>query len=232
MIDRKVIIAWGVHGLTASGVLVAALALLAISRGNATVALAWLLLAVVIDGVDGPLARKFSVSEVLPSIDGALLDLIIDYLTYVFVPVAFLYRFAMLPVGWEVGACALILISSLYLFCNRNMKAHDLYFVGFPSVWNGVVIYAFVLGTSPMLNLIVVVILSVLTFVPIKVVHPFRVRTNRALSASLAMVWMVLTAWIFAVFPDQPLSLEIAWVAAAAYFLGVSIWRTVCGPSS
>ena len=122
--------AWGVHLLTASGAVVAGLALIAISESNAKLALLWLLLALVIDGIDGPIARKVSVTSVLPEIDGALLDLVVDYLTYVFVPAAFIYQFGLLPEAWTLVALAMIMLSSLYLFSNRNMKSQDLYFIG------------------------------------------------------------------------------------------------------
>ncbi len=218
--------AWGVHLLTASGAVIAGLAILAIAEGNPRRALIWLLLALVVDGIDGPIARKVSVAKVLPSIDGALLDLIVDYLTYVFVPVAFIYQFGLLPEGWVVPVSGLILLSSLYLFCNTNMKSQDLFFVGFPSIWNIAVMYAFVLETKPFLNLALATLLIVLTFVPIKTIHPFRVQRFRPVTAALAIGWMFTTMAVIATFPQRSLLLEALWIALAGYFIAISLWRT------
>ncbi|TNE56507.1 MAG: phosphatidylcholine/phosphatidylserine synthase [Alphaproteobacteria bacterium] len=223
------IAAWAVHGLTASGVIFGAMALLAIAHGDPRMALGLLMVAFVIDGIDGPLARRVNVQQVLPRVDGSVLDLIVDYITYVFVPVAFLYRFEMLPHEIVFWGAALILLSSLYLFSNRDMKSKDQFFVGFPAVWNLVVFYLFILGTPALVNMGVVVLMSVLTFLPIKAVHPLRVTTLRPITYVLTAVWLVESFVILWAWPAPMAQLIGLWVLTGFYFVAISAWRTLWG---
>ena len=124
--------AWGAHGFTATGVVTAFLATLALLENQPTHCLMWLGVALIVDGLDGALARKVNVQSVLPSFDGSILDLVIDYLTYVFIPALFIYRYIPLPDYTLLLTVSLILVSSLFCFCNVNMKSKDNYFVGFP----------------------------------------------------------------------------------------------------
>ena len=126
--------AWSVHAVTASGVILGMLALLALIEGRAESCLLWLGLALLVDGLDGTLARKYDVKVVLPHFDGSTLDLVIDYLTYVFIPAIFVYRFIPLPEYTLLLSVGVILLSSLFCFCNVNMKSKDNYFVGFPAL--------------------------------------------------------------------------------------------------
>ncbi len=185
--------AWGVHLFTSLGVVVAFIALLAIERGEQREALLWLFLALFIDGIDGTLARAAQVRERLPRIDGEALDLVIDYLTYVFLPVLFTWRGGYLPEALAMPLCAAILSSSLYVFARRDMKTNDGYFRGFPALWNVVAFYFFVLQSDQPVNAAVVAILLIMTFAPVHVVHPFRVREYRPLLAGLAMLWALAT---------------------------------------
>lgn len=222
-------IAWAVHLLTASGILLGALALLAISGGNGRAALLLLVAAFVVDGIDGPLARRVRVSDVLPDIDGETLDLVVDYVTYVFVPVAFIYRFELLPNGLVALGCALVLLSSLFLFSNRNMKSGDMFFVGFPSIWNLVILYMYVLKSSVVVNALIVFVFAGLTFVPIKTVHPMRVQMFRPLTIAVSGVWLLLTVSLLWLDPDRSPLLEWIWVGAGFYFVVVSGLRTFWG---
>lgn len=188
--------AWGVHLFTSLGVVVAFLALLAIERGQPGEALLWLFLAFVIDGVDGTLARAARVRERLPRIDGEALDLVIDYLTYAFLPVLFIWRGAYLPEALALPLCAAILISSLYIFARRDMKTEDGYFRGFPALWNVVAFYFYVLEPDTAVNAAVVVALVIMTFAPVHVVHPFRARDYRPLVPAVAIVWAMVTPGI------------------------------------
>ncbi|TNE41010.1 MAG: phosphatidylcholine/phosphatidylserine synthase [Alphaproteobacteria bacterium] len=223
------IAAWAVHGLTASGVLFGAMALLAVTQGNARFALILLMIGLVIDGLDGPLARRVKVSEVLPNFDGSTLDLIVDYINYVFVPAAFLYRFEMLPPGFVFFGGALILLSSLYLFCNRNLKSRDLFFVGFPAIWNLIVLYMFILGLPPLINAVLVGLFSFLTFTPIKAVHPLRVEMLRPVTMALTFAWLVESFVLLWAWPADVPVLIALWVVTGFYFVGVSAWRTLVG---
>ena len=185
--------AWAVHALTASGLVLALLAIEAVGRGDWRVALLWLLAALVVDGIDGTLARAARVDERLPRIDGAALDLIVDYLTYVFVPALLIWRAEMLPHEVALPLVASILVSSLYVFGRRDMKTDDGYFRGFPALWNVVAVYFVLTPLFPWLAAATVAGLVLLTFSPIHVVHPFRVTAQRPIAAGAAAIWVIST---------------------------------------
>lgn len=188
------IAAWAVHLFTASGVVLGLLALDAVVRGEWREALAWLFVALVVDGIDGTLARAFHVEKRLPTIDGAALDLVIDYLNYVFIPTFLIWKAGFLLPGAEVPLSAAILLSSLYVFARRDMKTPDGYFRGFPALWNVVAVYFVLAPPPPVLASAIVLALVVLTFAPIHVVHPFRATDARRIAPVLAIVWVVSTA--------------------------------------
>ena len=172
--------AWAVHAFTASGIVLGFLAFVAIIEGDTVAVFMWLGLALFVDGIDGTLARKIRVSELTPNFDGATLDNVIDYFNYVAVPAMMIYWFGFVPAGWEVPASAAIMAASLYTFANTGVKTSDYWFSGFPALWNLVVLYFHILQSNHWLNLAVIGLCLALTFVPIKFVHPFRVRSLRA----------------------------------------------------
>jgi phosphatidylcholine synthase len=223
--------AWGVHLFTSLGVVVAFLALLAIERGEPREALLWLVVALFIDGVDGTLARAARVSERLPRIDGSALDLVIDYLTYVFLPVLLIWRGGYLPDPWALPLCAAILSSSLYVFARRDMKTDDGYFRGFPGLWNVIAFYFFVLDPAPAACLIVVVALVVMTFAPVHVVHPFRARDYRPLLLGLTVVWTLTTPALLVPALGEGLRsvLAVLSVGSAALLIALGLLRTARG---
>jgi phosphatidylcholine synthase len=224
--------AWGVHLFTSLGVVVAFLALLAIERGQPREALLWLVLAMVIDGVDGTLARAAKVKERLSRIDGGALDLVIDYLTYVFLPVLFIWRGAYLPDALAMPLCAAILSSSLYVFARRDMKTDDGYFRGFPALWNVIAFYFFVMEPGPAMSTIVVVALLIMTFAPVHMVHPFRVRDYGRLLPVLAVVWAVATPMLVLPTLGDPLrsALGAVSVGSALVLIALGLLRTARGP--
>jgi phosphatidylcholine synthase len=191
-----------VHLFTASGVVFALLALDAVERSSWREALAWLLVALVVDGVDGTLARALHVEARVPRIDGAALDLVIDYLNYVLVPTFLIWRAGFLLAWAAIPLAAAILISSLYVFARRDMKTADGYFRGFPALWNVVAVYFVVAPPAPALASLVVLALVVLTFAPIHVVHPFRAADARRTAPALAVIWALSTAALLV--PDPP----------------------------
>ena len=201
-INREKIAAWAVHGFTGSGAVLGLLAIISILNGDAVGAFLWLGLALLIDGIDGTLARKVGVEEKAPNLDGIILDSIIDYLNYVINPALMIYWFQMVPSGFEMIMPALIFGVSLYTFINVNMKTEDYYFRGFPALWNIVVLYFFILNTNPMINLIVIIILSVLTFIPAKFVHPLRVRKYRNMTIFFTVIWSATTLKLVTVQPE------------------------------
>ncbi|MBI3504127.1 MAG: phosphatidylcholine/phosphatidylserine synthase [Proteobacteria bacterium] len=220
--------AWAVHALTASGAVIGLLALFAVIEGDARKALLWLGLALIVDGIDGPVARKLDVANRLPRFDGALLDLVVDYLTYVVVPAVLLWQFAYLGDGWLAAAAAgWILFSSLYIFANLDLKTHDNYFVGFPAIWNVVALYMFVLETDPLVNLVAVAVLGALSFTKIKAIHPLRVRDFRVVTLASAAVWGLASGALVWISPARPDWLMVAWLAATAWLLGLGFWRSL-----
>lgn len=186
--------AWGVHLFSATGVALAILAWSAIDQHLWTQAMLWLAVALLVDGIDGTLARAAHVKTVVPRIDGSALDLVIDYLNYVFLPVVFMLEAGHLPGPLALPLAAAILMSSLYVFARTDMKTGDGYFRGFPALWNVVAFYFFVAPPQPMVAALTVMVLVVMTFAPIHVVHPFRVRDYGYWLPGIATAWAASTA--------------------------------------
>ena len=224
------IIAWAVHALTASGVVIGLLATLAVLKGDARETLLWLGLALAIDGLDGPLARRFEVRRLLPRFDGAALDLVVDYFTYVVVPALFLYQFGYFPEDWALPATAFILATSLYIFANVDMKTEDNYFVGFPAIWNIFALYVYVLDPPKAATLAVTVALGLASFSSAKFLHPLRVREGRPITLAATVVWSVASLILILSTPDRPMPVLIAWLLASAWLIVQSMRRTFRGP--
>ena len=182
-----------VHIFTALGVVFGFLALLATVDGKIPEAFLWLAAALFVDGVDGTLARAVNVNQNTPEIDGAILDNIIDYLNYVVVPVFIFYSLGMAPEPYLLLSCAAILLVSCFTFTNTNIKTDDFYFSGFPAIWNIVVLYFYILESSEFTNFIFVILFCVLTFIPFKYVHPFRVVEFRRITLIITFIWMITT---------------------------------------
>ena len=178
-----------VHLLTASGVLCALFALIAITEKSIDVAFLWLGLALVIDTVDGPLARLVDTKTNLPRFSGERLDLIIDYLNYVVLPAFLVIKAPVISGNLGVVAASVILMTSLFHFSDVSSKTGDGYFVGFPAIWNVVVFYFLAFEFNDAVAFLIVVILSVLTFVPFKWLHPIRVVQLRAATVAVVVVW-------------------------------------------
>ncbi len=237
--DIKKGIAWSVHAFTTFGIVAGFLALVAVLKGDAFTAFVWLGVALFVDGVDGSLARKARVTEYTPNFDGASLDLVIDYFTYVAVPALMIYWFNMVPVNfifsgstWSLVCAVIIMAVSCYTFANVGMKSSDYYFVGFPALWNVVVLYFYLFDTGPISNLITVVVLAILTFVPVKFVHPLRVTHWRKLTIPMTILWAAMTLSLILAkkFPEN-----FGWVETVelwlfgmttVYFAWISLWRT------
>jgi phosphatidylcholine synthase len=178
-----------VHLFTALGAVAALMAMLAVADRNWEMVFVWLGVAFIMDGVDGTFARMVNVTEHLPRFSGERLDLVIDYVTYVFIP-----AYALLVAGHLEGPLGLtlaagILLSSLFHFSDTDSKADDYSFVGFPAVWNIVAFYLFVFQVSPWVSAAVVALCVVLTFVPMRWVHPFRVEKGWPVIAAMCAAW-------------------------------------------
>jgi phosphatidylcholine synthase len=223
--------AWLVHLFTASGVVIAFLALEATLRGEWRLALLWLLAALAVDGVDGTLARWARVKEHVPRIDGEAFDLIVDYLNYVFVPAVFIWRAGLVPDALALPLASAILLSSVYVFVRRDMKTQDNYFRGFPALWNVVALYLFVAQPGPTAGAIVVTTLAILSFAPIRFVHPFRVSDFQPWLQVAAIAWAIATLALL--WPGWGPDLARLWLwasyATAAALLGMGLIRTLRG---
>jgi len=158
--------AWGVHAFTASSAAAGILAVLAAERGAARTALAWMAYSLAVDSIDGTLARAVEVKRVLPMVDGTRLDDIVDYFTYVIVPVLFLLRFDLLPPALAVPVALCPVLASAYGFCRTDAKTPDHYFTGFPSYWNIVAFYLYAFHPQPWVSVALTTTCAVLTFVP------------------------------------------------------------------
>ena len=229
-VDKDKIAAWAVHGFTASGAVLGFLALISIFNNDQTSSFLWLGLALLVDGLDGTIARKVGVSDKAPNIDGSTLDNVIDYLNYVIIPSLMIYWFQMVPNGWEIVIPAGIFAVSLYTFANINMKTEDYYFSGFPALWNIVVLYFFILNTNHYINLIVIIFLSILTFIPVKFVHPLRVQKLRNITIFCTIIWSATTLKLVTTFPEINLFNEkivlTIWIICSFYF------AAICGSRS
>jgi phosphatidylcholine synthase len=217
-----------VHLYTASGSVLALLIVLAAIDGDVVTAL-WLVLATLfVDGTDGMLARRFRVKQTIPWFDGARLDDIVDYLSYVFAPVVLLWTSGHLPdgaPGWILAA--LPLLASSYQFCRVDAKTSDHFFLGFPSYWNIVAFYVIVLDVSELATAVAIVVFTVLVFVPVRYLYPSRTRVHQGLNLALAALWLVAYAVLLLQFPDPNPLVVIASLAYLAYYVGVSVYVTV-----
>jgi phosphatidylcholine synthase len=197
-----VILAWLVHLYTASGVVLAFLAARAAIDHDYRAAFFWLGVQIVVDATDGVLARLARVSERIPWFDGAKLDDIVDYLTYVFVPALLVWRALIVPDAWTVPVAAAMLLSSAYAFNRDDAKTADHFFTGFPSYWNLVVFYLVMAGWSQTTNLIVLLTFVALVFVPIRYVYPSRTPAWRGTTIALGLIWAVLALRMLWQYPD------------------------------
>lgn len=215
--------AWAVHLYTATGAVTGFGAVLATIAGNYRAAFLWLVGATLVDATDGVLARMAEVKERLPEFDGARLDDIVDYLTYVFAPVLLLYHAGALPEGWSAAVSAVVLLSSAYGFASLDAKSDDDFFTGFPSYWNIVAVYLFAAGLAPGINAAILLILSVLVFVRIGYVYPSRTPVLRGVTTALAAIWAVMIIAIILAMPDVPGALLFASLFFPVYYTVLSL---------
>jgi phosphatidylcholine synthase len=181
--------AFSVHLLTASGSFLAFLSLVAASEERWTAMFWWLGLALFVDGIDGPIARRLQVKTVLPTWSGDLLDNIIDYVTYVLIPAFALYQRGFMGEGLSFLSAAIIVVSSAIYYADTGMKTKENFFKGFPVVWNMVVFTLFVIEPGEWVSFAVVVFAGVLTFLPINFLHPVRVQRLRGLNLPIFFAW-------------------------------------------
>ena len=220
--------ALAVHLLTATGAVFAMLALLAAVDEKWSLMFLWLVIAFFVDGIDGPLARRYDVKKNAPEFDGVLLDLIIDYLTYVFIPAYALFKHPDLLPGWT-GWIVIIVITfaSAMYFADTRMKTKDYSFSGFPGCWNMVVLVLFALKPGFWIILALVVVLAIAMFIPIKFVHPVRTQRWRNITLPTALMWTGFAGW--AAWVDFHPASWAHWglVLSSVYLLGAGAMQQV-----
>jgi phosphatidylcholine synthase len=214
---------FAVHVLTASGAALAFAALLAAVRGAWPLMFLCLGIALIVDGIDGTIARAVKSAERLPRWSGDVLDLVVDFVTYVFVPAYAIAGGGLLPEPLAAAEGMLIVVTGAIYFADRSMKTEDNYFRGFPTLWNVVAFYLFILKLPPWLAAAVVALLAVLTFAPFKFLHPFRVARLRIVSMAGVVLWSALAAYTLARGLAPGPWVASALVALAAYFVAVGL---------
>lgn len=215
-----------VHLFTASGAALGLAALFCAVEGRFAAMFAWLGAALVVDAVDGTLARRFRVVETVPFIDGVALDLVVDFLNYVVTPLVALWRSGLLEAALAGPVCALVCGASALYFADRRMKTPDMWFRGFPALWNVVAFYLLVLRPAPLATLAIVAGASVMMFAPVVFVHPLRVLRLRRVTLAVTAIWSV--AAIAAVAQDLAAAswgVKAALVAAACYYMILPLFR-------
>jgi phosphatidylcholine synthase len=189
-------------------------------------------LALFVDGVDGSLARFVKVEEALPNIDGTTLDNVIDMFNYTVLPVLMIYWYSMVPYNLVYITCIVILLVSCYTFSDKKMKTSDFYFSGFSAFWNLLVLFLYILDLGLWLNLISIGICVLLTFIPVKIVHPLRVKSLRKSSIFFLSIWSLCTLFLLIEKENQgsaglTQSIYWVWLATSGFFVLVSLLRTL-----
>ena len=191
-LDKKAVSAFMIHIFTSTGAALALLAMIEAAKANWAGMFFWLGVALLVDGADGPLARKFELSTALPRWSGDTLDLVIDFVTYVFVPAYAVAMGGFFPEWLGLLLAFVILMTSAIYFADNKMKTPDNYFSGFPAIWNAAVFYLFLVAPSAWLGTLYIAALAVMTFLPIPFIHPLRVVHLRRFHLALMSLWGIL----------------------------------------
>ena len=213
--------AFSVHMLTASGSFLAFVGVVAAAEHRFVDMFWWLGLALLVDGIDGPIARKVRVKEVIPNWSGDTLDNIIDYVTYVLLPAFALYQSSMIGEPWSFVAAGMIVVSSAIYYADTGMKTGDYFFSGFPVVWNMIVFTLFAIDASATTALIIVTISMVLTFLPVYFLHPVRVKRLRSINLGIFLLWCALGGYSLLLHFDTPEWIVWGVVVTGLYLYGI-----------
>ncbi len=213
------ILAWSVHIFTASGLLAGFMAILAITAKNWRAAMAWLLVSLVIDGVDGTLARKFRTVEILPNFSGKTMDYVIDFATHAIIPAYFFYTAELVHPAWNLPLTFLILMVSVIYYGIEGMVSNDYYFIGFPVMWNVVVFFLiFVFSLNELGNAAIIIIFAVMHFLPIKFAYPSRATHLKTLTLIFTVIILLIMPVIVWFYPNVPTSLKWIAIGSLVYF--------------
>ncbi len=226
------ILSFSIHLLTGMGIIAGFFAVIAILNDNQKEAFLWLGLAFLIDSVDGTLARKFNVKKNLPNIDGKMLDSIIDFFNYVIIPSIMIYWFRYVPDQFIILIPAILILISIFSYVNLNILTDDNYYNGFPAIWNVVILYFYIFGTSQNINLIFLILLILLKFSPLKCIHPLRVKKLKNFSIFFSILWFITSVFLIILKgsnlnPVYEIFLMFLWVVSNIYFITVSVFKTL-----
>lgn len=219
----RVALAWGVHLFTATGAVWGLLGLIAIFENNWQMMIYYMVIAMLVDGFDGVLARWADVKKYASGLDGALLDNILDYLNYVVVPALFLVEADVLPYGLRYFGAFCILLTSAYQFTQTDAKTDDHHFKGFPSYWNIVVLYMLIMNLQPWVNFAFLMAFNVMVFIPIKYIYPSRNSYLRKLTLGLTYLYAAIGIWGLIQYPNQPDWIVWASFLYIAYYVVLSL---------
>jgi phosphatidylcholine synthase len=222
-ITARPFLAWAAHAYTALGAVAAFAMTSAVFQGRYQAAFLLMVAATAIDATDGVFARWARVKELTPGFDGARLDDIVDYLTFVFVPALLLYRAGTLPPQWAGLVVTTMLLSSAYGFAAADAKTEDYFFTGFPSYWNIVALYLYAAGLPLFVNAGVLLVLGALVFVRIGYVYPTRTPVLRGLTIALCAVWGAMVLLMILMLPDVPGLLLAASLFFPVYYVVLSL---------
>lgn len=213
--------AWGVHLFTALGAAIGLLAIYFAAQGNFRASFIAMGAATIIDSTDGPLARWLMVKARVPAFDGALLDNIVDYLTYTVAPVFLMLEAGIVPGSrWGLGLACFVMLASVYGFCRTQAKTEDNYFLGFPNYWNLVAFYLFCLDAGTVFNAAVLLLLGVMVFMPLKFIYPNRTVPLRPVTLTLGIIWAFVTVATVLMLPAvNPILLWSGLSFVAYYFI-------------
>ncbi|MEN9643609.1 MAG: hypothetical protein RL238_278 [Actinomycetota bacterium] len=218
---------WLVHSFTALGAVCGMFGLIAVADQQPRQAILWLAIALILDGVDGPVARAWCVKENVPRIDGYTLDLIVDFVTCIVIPVVFMHQFGMLPEGWSLIIGAFVLFMSALWMSRTDQMTRDHYFNGFPCEWNMIVPTLFLLDAAPWVTGVVCVLLSLTQLTNWKFLHPMQVKRLRPLNVTVTVVWLVTVVAMAYDLPDHRQFADYLLIACPLYIVGIGIWRTL-----
>ncbi len=230
------IAAWSVHLFTASGIIFALLAIIAIAHHEFVDCMFYLVIAFIIDGVDGTLARKFKVKEVLPYMEGKNIDFVIDFATYAIIPAYFLYE-AFWVIGGQnhhllpenntvklITTSILLLVSAIY-YGKEPMVSKDMYFIGFPVMWNAVAFYMFfVIRLDAWMNVLVIIIFAILHFIPLKWAYPSQNKRFKYLNLGVGTIFLITNGLIMFYYPNEPIYLRYISALTLPYFIWNTLW--------
>ena len=229
-INIHVIKAYLVHLLPGTGILMSFFSIISILNEAKLLTFLFLIIALFIDVIDGNLARKYNVKKFCPNIDGMMLDTIVDYINYVFIPCIIIYKFNYVPEQFEIIVPILILCISLFSFSYLKIMTENYLYIGFPSIWNVIVIYLSILDLNIWNNLFIFFILIILKIIPIKVIHPMRYKNNKRKNSIIALglifisLVLLLNSLGIHLLDKFKIIFEITWYVLNAYFIMLVIW--------